>query len=159
MAKSLDRAAAKQQAIAAFTSADAVWGNAIRAHLLAPPDPGFAGRLRDLADALSRRAQAARLGDLAGLRWVSVPGAMDAQVPYELRPGTGRRGPRELWTAFDAAVLGYNAANASTDLTRLADAADALSEATGALAAAVEDQDRAAAAAEAAEAARRARGR
>ena len=155
MARGVDRAAAKQQALSAFTSADAVWGKAMRSHQLAPPDLGFAGRLRDLQDAASKRAQAARLGNLAGLKWVPVPGAMDAQVPYELRPGTGRRGPRELWTVFDAAVVGYNAANADTDLARLADAADALSEAAGALAVAVEEEDRTAAA----EATARVRGR
>src|ERR1700756_2268665 len=103
MADKVDRAAAKQQALSAFTSADAVWGRAMKAHQLAPPDPGFAGRLRDLADAAGRRAQAARLGNLAGLRWVPVPGAMQSEVPWELRPGTGRRGPRELWSVFDAA--------------------------------------------------------
>ena len=151
MARKVDRAVVKQQAVAAFTSADAVWGRAMRAHQLAPPDPGFALRLRDLADAANRKAHAARLGNLAGLKWVPVPGAMDAQVPYELRPGTGRRGPRELWTTFDAAVVGYNAANADTDLARLADASDALSEATNALAMAVEQEDGEAAA-------RRARG-
>lgn len=46
----------------------------MRAHQLAPPDLGFAGRLRALAEAAARRAQAARIGNLAGLRW----------VPYQL---------------------------------------------------------------------------
>ena len=146
MADGVDRAAAKQQAISAFTSADAVWGRAMRSHQLAPPDLGFADRLRVLADAAGRRAQAARLGNLAGLKWVPVPGATEAQVPYELRPGTGRRGPRELWSVFDAAVVSFNAANADTDLARLADAGDALSEAAASLADAVEQEDRAAAA-------------
>jgi hypothetical protein len=141
MADGVDRGVAKQQAIVAFTSADAVWGEAMLAHQMAPPDLGFAGRLRSLAEASGRRAQAARLGNLAGLKWVPVPGALEAQVPYELRPGTGRRGPRELWSLFDAAVIGYNAANADTDLARLADAADTLSEAATQLADAVAQED------------------
>ena len=142
MPDNLDRAAAKAQAVSAFTSADAVWGNAMRAHQLAPPDLAFADRLRSLADAAARKAHAARIGNLAGLKWVPVPGALDAQVPYELRPGTGRRGPRELWQRFDGAVIAYNAANADTDLARLADAAQGLSEAAAALSAAVEIEDR-----------------
>ncbi len=142
MPDKIDLAAAKARTISAFTSADAIWGQAMRAHQLAPPDLGFADRLRLLADAAARKAHAARIGNLAGLKWVPVPGALDAQVPYELRPGTGRRGPRELWQHFDSAVTAYNAANADTDLARLADAADELSEAASALATAVEQQDR-----------------
>jgi excisionase family DNA binding protein len=137
-----DRATAKQQAVSAFTSADAKWGKAIRRHQMAPPDPGFADRLREFAEAAGLRSYAARLGNLAGLKWVPVPDAMDARVPYELRPETGRRGPRELWAAFDAAVIGFNAANADTDLGRLADASQALSDAATALANAVEEEDR-----------------
>jgi hypothetical protein len=140
----VDREAAKSQAVSAFTSADAVWGQAMRAHQLAPPDLGFADRLRKLADAAARRAHAARIGHLAGLKWVPVPGALDAQVPYELRPGTGRRGPRELWQRFDGAVIAYNAANADSDLARLADAAEGLSEAAEALSGAIENEDHAA---------------
>jgi hypothetical protein len=35
---------------------------------------------------------------------------------YELRSGTGRRGPHELWTRFDAAVQQRNQAGASDNL-------------------------------------------
>ena len=38
----------------------------------------------------------------AGLLWRPIPGAESAEPPYELRPGTGRRGPAELWARFDA---------------------------------------------------------
>ena len=48
----------------------------------------------------------------AGLAWRPVADSERARPPYELRPGTGRRGPHELWTRFDAAVQQLNHAGA-----------------------------------------------
>lgn len=121
------------------------WANAMRAHKLAPPDAGFAARLRDLAGAADRERFAWEHAHAAGLRWRPVPGAEQAQPPYELRPGTGRRGPQPLWERFDAAVATLNSAITDSDAARVADAFGELSEAAVQLAEAVAREDRAAA--------------
>ena len=98
----LDRQRA--QIMRAVRHASDDWAAAMRAHKLAPPDPGFASRLRDLAEAASNEQVAWEHAHAAGLLWRPVPGAENAEPPYELRPGTGRRGPAALWERFDAAV-------------------------------------------------------
>ncbi len=84
------------------------WADAMRAHTLAPPDAGFAGRLQSLAEAAATEQVAWEQAHRAGLLWRPVPGGESAEPPYELRPGTGRRGPEPLWARFDAAVSGLN---------------------------------------------------
>jgi hypothetical protein len=96
------------------------WAEAMRAHKLAPPDAGFAGRLRFLAEAAAREQLAWEHADQAGLLWRPVPGAEQAQPPYELRPGTGRRGPDQLWERFDAAVAALNRAITGSDAANVA---------------------------------------
>src|SRR5437763_1808466 len=73
------------------------------------------------------------------------PGAEGARPPYELRPGTGRRGPEELWMRFDEAVASLNQAITGSNAATVADAFGELSEAAGSLAAAVAQEDQAAA--------------
>jgi hypothetical protein len=117
------------------------WAEAMRAHKLAPPDAGFAARLRALATAAENEQVAWELAHHAGLLWRPVPGAEQAQPPYELRPGTGRRGPEELWTRFDAAVAALNRAITGSDAAVVADAFGEMAAAAGALADAVAAQD------------------
>jgi hypothetical protein len=62
-----------------------------------------------------------------------------------LRPGTGRRGPQQLWERFDAAVAALNTAITGSDAAAVADAFGGLSEVAQELAAAVEREDQAAA--------------
>lgn len=133
-----DPAEQRRQAIAMNDAAAVAWADAMRAHILAPPDAGFAGRLRGFGEAARTRARAARVADAAGMRWVAQPGALKSQPPYELRPGTGRRGPEELWARFDERVAGYNAAVAGMSPAAVADAADALADVVEQLATAVE---------------------
>jgi hypothetical protein len=128
-----------------FEQAEDLWAQAIRAHRLAPPDPAFARRLRGLSDAAAAEAAVAREASELGLAWSPLPGAHSAEPPYELRPGTGRRGPAELWEVFDTAVARFNRAVADTDAAAVADAYAELSAGTAALADAVEAEDRAAA--------------
>ena len=128
----------RRQAVAMNEAASRLWADAMRVHVTAPPDPGFADRLRGLAEAARVRARAARVADTAGLKWVSQPGALRAQPPPELRPGSGRVGPEDAWERFDVAVAGYNAAIAHTDAGAVADAADVLAEIVGELAVAVD---------------------
>jgi hypothetical protein len=124
--------------------ASTAWADAMRAHKLAPPDLGFAGRLAALAEAASSEQVAWEHAHAAGLLWRPVPGAEGAEPPYELRPGTGRRGPEELWQRFDAAVTTLNRAITGSDAAAVADAFGDISEAARALAEAVAREDEAA---------------
>lgn len=126
----------RAHAMRAVRDASAGWAQAMRTHKLAPPDAEFATRLRGLAEAAAREQLAWERADSAGLHWRPVPGAEGAEPPYELRPGTGRRGPADLWAAFDPAVAALNraitgssAATVAAAFGRLADAAFDLAEA------------------------------
>ncbi len=119
------------------------WAGAMQAHKLAPPDAGFAARLRSLAEAAAREQVAWEHAHAAGLLWRPVPGAERAQPPYELRPGTGRRGPDDLWARFDVAVGALNGAITGSSSAAVADAFGELSEAARALADAVAAEDEA----------------
>jgi hypothetical protein len=109
--------------------------------MMAPPDAGFAARLRALADAAASEQVAWEYAHSAGLQWRPISGADKAEPPYELRPGTGRRGPAEGWARFDAAVAGLNRAITGSDAAAVADAFGEMSEAAGALAEAVARED------------------
>jgi hypothetical protein len=138
----LDRQRA--QIMRAVRHASEGWAEAMRAHKLAPPDTGFAGRLRRLSEAAAAEQVAWEHAHAAGLLWRPVPGAENAAPPYELRPETGRRGPPDLWARFDAAVAGLNQAITGSDAAKVADAFGAMAEASGALADAVVSEDAAA---------------
>ena len=132
---------AKDDAWSSVREAQSAWADAMRSHELAPPDAGFRDRLRTLsvaADAM--RATHARALE-AGLAWRPVEGSERARPPYELRPGTGRRGPEELWERFDAAVERLNHAGAGESLADLVAAYAAVTEAAAALADALEAAD------------------
>jgi hypothetical protein len=117
------------------------WAEAMRAHKLAPPDAAFAARLRGLSEAAGREQVAWEHAHAAGLMWRPIPGAEQAEPPYELRPGTGRRGPEELWARFDEAVAALNRAITGSDAAAVADAFGELSEAAGVLADAITAED------------------
>ena len=121
--------------------ASASWAEAMRAHKLAPPDEGFARRLEKLSEAAAAEELAWTQAAQAGIQWRAVAGAANAEPPYELRPGTGRRGPEDLWARFDAAVAELNRAIAGTDALTVARAFGALAEAAARLAKAVADED------------------
>ena len=137
----LDRQRA--QIMRAVRQAGNDWAEAMRAHKLAPPDAGFAARLRALSEAAAREQVAWEHAHGAGLMWRPIPGAEQAEPPYELRPGTGRRGPEELWTRFDEAVAALNRAITGSDAATVADAFGELSELAGGLADAVAVEDQA----------------
>lgn len=137
----LDRQRA--QIMRAVRQAGTDWAEAMRAHKLAPPDAGFATRLRVLSEAAGREQVAWEHAHAAGLLWRPIPGAESAEPPYELRGGTGRRGPAELWATFDQTVAGLNRAITGTSAADVADAFGELSEAAEALAGAVANEDEA----------------
>jgi hypothetical protein len=127
----------------AVREAGSEWAGAMRAHKLAPPDAGFASRLAALAEAAENEQTAWEHAHAAGLLWRPVPGAEDAEPPYELRPGTGRRGPAESWERFDAAVAELNRAITGSDAARVADAFGGLAAAASTLADAVAEEEHA----------------
>jgi hypothetical protein len=139
----LDRQRA--QIMRAVRRASDGWAEAMRAHKLAPPDLGFAQRLQDLADAAATEQVAWEHAHAAGLLWRPVPGAENAAPPYELRPGTGRRGPGPLWERFDAAVNALNHAITGSSAAVVADAFGECAEAASALAEAIRGEDESAA--------------
>ena len=126
----------------AFREAQEAWRSALTAHRLAPPDAAFSSRLGALAAAARAEADACRTADAAGFEWPSHR-ASSSKPPWELQPGSGRRGPEELWQRFDAAVAELNRAAAGTDLIDVAAAYARLAEATQLLAEIVESEDRA----------------
>src|SRR5581483_1040567 len=77
----------------------------------------------------------------AGLMWRAIPGAENAEPPYELRPGTGRRGPEALWARFDGAVAQLNRAIAGSSAAAVADAFGEMAEVARALAHEVARED------------------
>jgi hypothetical protein len=131
-------AGAKKQTWSAVRDARSAWADATRAHEQAPPDAGFRARLRSLSDAaVAMRDAHARALD-AGLAWRPIEGSERARPPYELRPGTGRRGPERLWARFDAAVDQLNRAGAGDSLAEIVAAYAAVADAAAALADALE---------------------
>jgi hypothetical protein len=124
----------KEHAWTWVTEARESWSGAMRAHEQAPPDPGFRDRLRALADAAAAMSDAHARALDAGLAWRPVRDSERARPPYELRPGTGRRGPDDLWTRFDTAVRQLNRAGAGDNLADVVDAYAALAQAASELA-------------------------
>ncbi len=133
----------RAQIMRAVRQAGNNWAEAMRAHKLAPPDAGFAARLRALADAATSEQVAWEHAHAAGLLWRPIPGAENAAPPYELRPGTGRRGPADLWSRFDTSVSALNRAITGSDAAAVADAFGELSAAVGELADAIAREDEA----------------
>lgn len=117
------------------------WAEAMRAHKLAPPDDGFAGRLQKLSEAAAAERIAWQRAHAAKMLWRPVAGAEHAEPPYELRRDSGRRGPQDLWLRFDAAVSQLNRAISGTSAEDVADAFGAMAEASAVLAAAVAQED------------------
>jgi excisionase family DNA binding protein len=94
----------------------------------APPDPGFAYRVRELAHGFMTQSQAlARAANVDGISWNPSPRPQRQQpISHELRPGGNRPGPPRLWAAFDRAVDEVAAARAGTDTRTLAVQTEAL---------------------------------
>lgn len=144
MSFSQDLEQQRAEIVRAVRQAGNEWGQAMRAHVLAPPDAGFAQRLRNLAEAAVREKTAWEQAHSAGLTWRPIPGAERAEPPYELRPSSGRRGPAQLWARFDAAVSALNVAISGSDADAVAEAFGEMSRAAHALADAVAAEDEAA---------------
>ncbi|HWF55358.1 MAG TPA: hypothetical protein VG223_12045, partial [Solirubrobacteraceae bacterium] len=73
--------------------------------------------------------------------WRPLPGAESSEPPYELRAGTGRRGPEELWQRFDESVVRLNKAITGSSAVEVAAAFGEMSATAADLADAVERID------------------
>ena len=125
----------------AFQEAREAWRAALRDHVLAPPDAGFSARLSTLAAAAEQRAAACEAANRDGFEWPATRGG--AKPPYELQPGTGRRGPEKLWARFDEAVAELDRVSEGRSMRAVGRAYAELAEITAQLATAVEREDRA----------------
>jgi hypothetical protein len=136
--RSTDVSLAKDEAWRTARSAQQAWAEALRMHELAPPDAGFRARLRSLADAARAMRDAHARALESGLAWRPIKDSEHARPPYELRAGTGRRGPAELWARFDAAVGQLNEAGGGDSLADVVAGYAAVSATADALADALE---------------------
>src|SRR5947209_4363655 len=125
----------------AFAQAREGWRAALREHVLAPPDGGFGARLAGLAAAAAARAAACESAYEDGFEWPPARGG--AQPPYELRPGSGRRGPAKLWARFDEAVAQLDRVSEGRSLRAVARAYAEFADVAGQLATAVKREDHA----------------
>jgi hypothetical protein len=123
----------------AFGEAREAWRAALREHVLAPPDAGFSARLAGLAAAARRRAEACEAAYRHGFEWPPAKGG--AKPPYELQPGSGRRGPVDLWERFDEAVAELDRVSEGRSLRAVARAYAELADIASELAGAVERED------------------
>ncbi len=130
-----------QQILGEFKDAMATWASAVQAHKQAPPDLSFANRLTALAHGASEAARVCRAADAAGFEWPPARKA-DSEPPYELRPGTGRRGPEDLWRRFDQAITRLSTMAAGQDMLEVARAYEELAAVAVELAHAVRAEDR-----------------
>jgi hypothetical protein len=122
--------------------ADQRWGDALEASVQAPPDHGFAQRVRAIANAAEQEAAALRHADQLGIAHRPHPGASNMQLSHELRPGAAsRRGPLELWERFDAAVAELGDSLEGVALSAIARAFGELSDVARELAAEIERID------------------
>ena len=124
----------------AFNEAREAWRAALREHVLAPPDAGFSMRLATLAAAAARRAAACEAAHKDGFEWPPTRGG--AKPPYELQPGTGRRGPTDLWERFDEAVEELDRVSEGRSMRAVGRAYSELADVASQLAKAVEREDR-----------------
>jgi hypothetical protein len=124
-----------------FQDARRAWREALRDHVLAPPDAGFSARLATLAAAASQRAAACEAAYKDGFDWPAAGGG--AKPPYELQPGSGRRGPEKLWARFDEAVAELDRVSEGRSMRAVARAYAELAEVASQLAKAVDREDRA----------------
>ena len=130
-----------QQILSDFKQGMASWASAVQAHKQAPPDENFAARLTALSQGASEAARVCRAAHAAGFEWPPARKA-DSEPPYELRPGTGRRGPKELWQRFDQATTRLSTMAAGTDMLEVAGAYEELAAIAGELAKAALRADR-----------------
>ncbi len=128
-------------AITELRIAEDRWNSALRDHRLAPPDVGYARRLRNFAEACEQQQTAYAHAATAGLSWAPLPPPQTLEPPPELSPDSGRRGPAELWARFDQALEDFGRTLEGISLVSISHAFNELAEITRGLSRAVAEQD------------------
>jgi excisionase family DNA binding protein len=94
-----------RDAIKAMQEAEAVFDTAVESSDNAPPDPGFAQRIRAVAEASLQRGEALSQASLIpGFTWTPVSDPDPVIRSHELRTGGNRPGPPVAWRSYDMAV-------------------------------------------------------
>jgi hypothetical protein len=128
-----------QRAVDWQRAADDLWTTAIAEHRQAPPDAGFADRLRAFSVAATEQAKSMRYSAEQGLQFQPWEHARrPRQPPAELRRGSGRVGPEDLWDRFDGLFEAWSAAVEQSDLSVIAGTFEGLAAVTVELATAVD---------------------
>ena len=110
-----------EKAIDRLRLAEADWTDALDAHLYAEPNPGFAQRLREMAEAAEKQQAAFEYAAGERLAWDPLPHEPEGRpAPHELSPDSGRVGPPELWERFDRAFLGWDRSLEGTSIAEIA---------------------------------------
>jgi hypothetical protein len=101
--------------------AEADWTDALDAHLYAEPNPGFAHRLRAMADAAQRQQAAFEYAAGERLAWDPLPHEPEGRpAPHELSLDSGRVGPSELWERFDRVFVAWDRSLEQTSIAEIA---------------------------------------
>jgi hypothetical protein len=110
-----------EAAIDRLRLAEADWTDALDAHLYAEPNPGFAQRLRAIAEAAERQQAAFEYAADERLAWDPLPHEPEGRpAPHELSPDSGRVGPNELWERFDRAFVAWDRSLEQTSIAEIA---------------------------------------
>jgi predicted Zn-dependent protease len=116
------------------------WQDALLASAEAPPDAGFAQRVRDIATAANQQSGAFNLLAATALNWRPRPSAQAMELSYELRPGArSRPGPPDLWDRFDRAVESLGDAYEGVSLAEIGHAFGRVAKAAHEIADALEE--------------------
>ena len=91
--------------------------------------------------AAAQRAAACEAAYKDGFEWPAARGG--ATPPFELQPGSGRRGPEEVWQRFDEAVAELDRVSEGRSIRAVGRAYAELADAASQIADAVEREDRA----------------
>jgi hypothetical protein len=112
-----------------YRRASTRWQQALLASAEAPPDAGFAARVREIATAANQQSAAFELLAAGRLGWRPRPGAQAMELSYELRPGArSRPGAPELWERFDVSVRALGDGYEGISLAEIARAFGALAK-------------------------------
>ena len=129
-------------AVDRLRGADERMREAMRLSRHAPPDEGFADRLRVFGEASGVQAGALEYAAGVGVTLKNLTPQRGPKFPHELTAAAYRPGPAQLWEAFDAAADGVQQAGWDRDITAAAYHWRQVAELASALAVAVDVERR-----------------
>ena len=125
-------------AVDRLRGADERMREAMKRSRSAPPDEGFADRLRMFGEASGVQAGALEYAAGVGVTLKNLTPQRGPKFPHELTPAAFRPGPPELWESFDAAADGVQQAGWDRDISAAAYHWRQVAELASALAVAVD---------------------